>query len=182
MKLPAHQLLLTHLLRADQSMTLLINRTLKWRTIRPFFRFISGLGDGKLWYILMSGCAVFGGLRGIIAALQMGLTALVTLLSYKLVKGATQRPRPGAVHAAVREGIDPLDEYSFPSGHTMQAAAFTLIASAWYPGLAPILIPFTALTGLSRIVLGLHYPTDVLLGACFGTLIGYMSLVLWAVT
>jgi undecaprenyl-diphosphatase len=73
----------------------------------------------------------------------------------------------------------PLDEFSFPSGHTLHAVAFTLVALAHYPALAPLLLPFTACVATSRVVLGLHYPSDVLAATAIG--IGLAALALWVV-
>jgi undecaprenyl-diphosphatase len=68
-----------------------------------------------------------------------------------------------------------LDRFSFPSGHTLHAVAFTLIACAYYPALWVILVPFTLVTAVSRVALGLHYPSDVLAGAALGALIAAAS-------
>jgi undecaprenyl-diphosphatase len=73
--------------------------------------------------------------------------------------------------------VPPLDEFSFPSGHTLQAVGFTVVALAWYPLLAPLLLSFTALVATSRVVLGLHYPSDVLAAIGIGSALG--SLALW---
>jgi undecaprenyl-diphosphatase len=62
-----------------------------------------------------------------------------------------------------------LDRFSFPSGHTMHAVAFSLIAATTFPELAWPLWSFTVLVALSRPMLGLHYPSDVLAGALLGT-------------
>jgi undecaprenyl-diphosphatase len=75
--------------------------------------------------------------------------------------------------------VSPLDEYSFPSGHTLHAVAFTLIAVYYYPALAALLLPFTLLVAASRVVLGLHYPSDVLASIVIGSAIASLSLVLW---
>ena len=70
----------------------------------------------------------------------------------------------------------PLDEFSFPSGHTLHAVAFTLVALAHYPGLAPLLIPFAACVAASRVVLGLHYPSDVLAATVIGSVLAGLSI------
>jgi undecaprenyl-diphosphatase len=72
--------------------------------------------------------------------------------------------------------IPPLDEFSFPSGHTLQAVSFTIIALAWYPLLAPLLLGFTSLVAASRVILGLHYPSDVLAAIGIGCGLGATSL------
>ena len=70
----------------------------------------------------------------------------------------------------------PLDEFSFPSGHTLHAIAFSSVAVAHYPWLAWPLAPFVALVAASRVVLGLHYPSDVLAASVIGTALASLSL------
>jgi undecaprenyl-diphosphatase len=65
-------------------------------------------------------------------------------------------------------GTPPLDRCSFPSGHTLHAVCFTSLATAHFPELGWVLVPFALLVAASRVVLGLHYPTDVLAGAAIG--------------
>lgn len=64
--------------------------------------------------------------------------------------------------------VPPLDEFSFPSGHTLHAVAFTAVACAWYTPLALLLVPYALLVAASRVVLGLHYPSDVLAAIAIG--------------
>jgi undecaprenyl-diphosphatase len=80
----------------------------------------------------------------------------------------------------VRLAARPLDRYSFPSGHTLHAVCFTLIVVAEQPPLAWLVVPFALLVALSRVVLGLHYPTDVAAGAVLGALIAWGSGLVWA--
>jgi undecaprenyl-diphosphatase len=72
--------------------------------------------------------------------------------------------------------MPPLDRYSFPSGHTLHAVCFTLVLCSHIPAMAWALLPFTVLVALSRMVLGLHYPSDVLAGAAIGGALGLLSL------
>jgi undecaprenyl-diphosphatase len=103
-----------------------------------------------------------------LAALQMTAVGLVAALLYRTLKRWTKRPRPFRAHAEITPYIAPLDEFSFPSGHTLHAVSFSLIALAWFPWLAPLLVPFTVLVAISRIVLGMHYPSDVLAATLIG--------------
>jgi undecaprenyl-diphosphatase len=76
----------------------------------------------------------------------------------------------------VRRCVEPLDEFSFPSGHTLHAVAFSVVALAYFPALAVVLTPFIVLTAISRIALGLHYPSDVFAGAAIGAGVGLVAL------
>jgi undecaprenyl-diphosphatase len=95
---------------------------------------------------------------------------------YRLLKRWTRRPRPFRAHREIVAHIAPLDEFSFPSGHTLHAVAFTIIALAWFPLLAPLLVTFALLVAASRVVLGLHYPSDVLAATVIGCALGAASL------
>src|SRR5262249_30883756 len=99
-------------------------------------------------------------------------------LLYSVLKRGTLRPRPYEVHAHIRAGSVPLDRFSFPSGHTLHAVAFTIVALAYFPALAALLIPVALAIAASRMALGLHYPSDLLAAATLGALIAGFSLIL----
>lgn len=132
------------------------------------FQVASRLGDGVLWYALIAVLAVGFGSQGVTAALQCAVAGLSGLLIYRLLKNVLVRERPYMTHAAIVCKGKPLDRFSFPSGHTLHAVSFTLIATASFPALALLLVPAAVLIALSRVVLGLHYPSDVVAGALLG--------------
>ena len=147
---------------------LALNRSSRYRVIAKFFAAVSRLGDGVIWYSLMALMPLLHGAYGLRASLVMAGAGLVGLTIYKIMKSRLVRERPCVSHPDILLGTAPLDRYSFPSGHTLHAVMFSIIAIAYFPALAAILIPFTLLIALSRVILGLHYPTDVIVGAAIG--------------
>lgn len=141
------------------------------RAVRGYFRVASRLGDGVAWYALMAVLAVAGGARGVQAALHMALVGGIAALAYRRLKHRVRRPRPYKTCRRIRPWVAPLDEFSFPSGHTLHAVGFTLAACAWYPWLGWLLVPFTVSVAASRVVLGVHYPSDVMAAAGLGALL-----------
>ena len=152
------------------------NHYCRRRRIRTLFAVISRLGDGVFWYLLMAALVLVDGMDGLRASAHMAATGVVALTLYKVLKRWTRRPRPFAADLRIRAWVAPLDEYSFPSGHTLHAVSFSVVALAYYPWLAPLLLPFTAGVALSRVVLGLHYPSDVLAATGIALLLGGASL------
>ena len=151
------------------------NRQSRNLFVRSLFRLVSRLGDGMFWYTLMGLLLLFYQGRALPAVLHMLASALVGTAIYKLVKSRTLRPRPFNVYPAIVCAGKTLDQFSFPSGHTMHAVSFSLIATFYFPALVWLVLPFTVLVALSRLVLGLHYPSDVLAGICLGTAIAVTS-------
>jgi undecaprenyl-diphosphatase len=160
----------------ERRLCLAMNRWGARRALMRLFRLVSRLGDGVFWYVLMLVLALFGGHQGIRAALQMAGVGIAASLLYRALKRWTKRPRPFRAHAEITPYIAPLDEFSFPSGHTLHAVSFSLIALAWFPWLAPLLIPFTVLVAISRVVLGMNYPSDVLAATLIGGALAGVSL------
>ncbi len=142
------------------------------------FTWISRAGDGPIWYLLMVLVVLADGWHGLSASVHMAGTSLLSLLLYTVLKRRTRRPRPFRDDTRIKAITPPLDEYSFPSGHTLHAVAFTIIAVAWYPLLAALLVPFAIAVAISRVVLGLHYPSDVIAAALIATLLSLASLLL----
>ena len=164
--------------RLDSNLCIAVNQTSQVRLIRDLFRLMSRLGDGLFWYALMLLILLFEGSDGLLPVLHMALAGLSGTLLYKWLKGKTLRPRPFEVHQDIFMTGKPLDKFSFPSGHTLHAVVFGLVAINYYPALSFIIMPFVSMVALSRVVLGLHYPSDVLAGAFIGSLIAALSFLL----
>lgn len=146
---------------------------------RPYFTAVSRLGDGAAWYALMAALLVADGTDGLLASVHLALTGAIALGLYRMLKRYTQRPRPFVFDRRIRALVAPLDEFSFPSGHTLHAVAFSLVAIAHYPVLAWLLVPLTASIAASRVVLGLHYPSDVIAATVLGSAVAGLSVWVW---
>jgi undecaprenyl-diphosphatase len=145
------------------------------RIVRTFFAGVSRLGDGVAWYALMLLVLLLDGHAGLIASVHLAATGLVALMLYRGLKRFTRRPRPFASDRRIFALARPLDEFSFPSGHTLHAVAFSAVAIAYYPWLSWVLVPSCACVAASRVVLGLHYPSDVFAAIGIGILLGRAS-------
>lgn len=150
------------------SICLTLNRLCHPTKLKELFVLMSWLGDGKAWYVLIASLPLCYGAHGANSSAHMIKVGVLNIALYKLIKALAGRSRPCAVDSNIMLGAAPLDQYSFPSGHTMHAVAFSTLAVSYHPELAWFLMPFASLIALSRIALGLHFPSDVLVGAVIG--------------
>ena len=148
-------------------------------SLRKIFKLVSRLGDGVFWYMLMAALLMYYQAEALPAVLHMLAVGSAGTLLYKWIKHKTLRPRPFNVYPSIVCNGPALDQFSFPSGHTMHAVAFSIVGVAYFPVLIWLVLPFTLLVALSRPILGLHYPSDVLVGALIGALMSSLTLYLY---
>jgi undecaprenyl-diphosphatase len=126
--------------------------------VRRFFTAVSRLGNWPAYVIVGVACAATLESDGFTLIVQSLLTAGAGILAYKGLKSRLVRERPYIAHNGIVAATPPLDRYSFPSGHTMHAVSLAA----------------------SRVILGLHYPTDVVVGGILGATLAYTSLAIFA--
>ncbi|WP_430461607.1 phosphatase PAP2 family protein [Thalassolituus sp. LLYu03] len=177
--LPRSELWFNKADRFELSLCQRLNRMGRYTSVRLFFKSISRLGDGVFWYTLALLLPLTMGMEGIAAVGHMTITGLLCVAIYSQLKNRLVRQRPFISWDEIRAHTAPLDLYSFPSGHTMNAVNFAILFSVFCPPLFWLVMPFALLVALSRVILGMHYPTDVLVGATLGTIISTGSLLIW---
>lgn len=164
----------------DHQLFFALNNGLSSRWLDAFMWLVSVVGDGTPLTILV-GLGLWCYDRGAFKRHYgwLVLAVVVAALVSQGIKHILERPRPltefaallkaGAVHISVIG--PPLRYYSFPSGHTQSAAALFAYLTRLYPGRWWLWSAAVGLIGLSRIYSGVHFPADVLAGACLGSLL-----------
>jgi undecaprenyl-diphosphatase len=150
------------------------------RWIRFWMLTATRMGDGWLWYSLGVLLLLFGGTHRYAAFGAAGSAGILGIFVFKALKRLSHRPRPCQYQAHCWATVLPPDQFSFPSGHTMTAFSIALVVSYFYPSLQWPLYFLAISIGLSRIVLGMHFLSDVLAGAVLGSALGIGALVTFA--
>lgn len=147
--------------------------------IRRIFSIVSKLGDGGYWIATGFLLLALQPQAQLPILTQILVTTLAGVIMYKFLKQRLVRERPFITSRAIRLGTRPLDRYSFPSGHTLHATSLTILFSHVEAVMLWVTLPFAVLVAISRVILGLHYPSDVAAGALIGALLALSSLALF---
>jgi len=156
----------------------LMRRVHRWRAPR-WFRILMIVatrgGDGWLWYAVGLVLFFFGGEDRYLAIGAAASSAAAGILLFRALKHSSRRKRPCEIEPHCWASILPPDKYSFPSGHTITAFAVAIAVGLFYPQLLVSLLAAAFLIAASRIILGMHFLSDVLAGAVLGSGLGFLS-------
>jgi undecaprenyl-diphosphatase len=166
--------------RRDHRVMRRLNRWRAPRWIRYWMIASTRAGDGWLWYGLGGILMIFGGAQRFEAVSAAGAAAVTGVLVFKTIKLISQRPRPCQLEPHCWSKVLPPDRFSFPSGHTMTAFSIALVVSYFYPPLEGLLFFLAISIAVSRIVLGMHFLSDVLAGMVLGVALGCASITAFA--
>jgi undecaprenyl-diphosphatase len=169
-----------HIERRDHRVMRRMNRWRAPRWIRFWMIAATRMGDGWLWYGLGVMLLIFGGTQRYAAVGAAGAAGVAGIFVFKAIKSLSQRPRPCQFEPHCWSKVLPPDRFSFPSGHTMTAFSIALVLSYFYPSLEGPLFFLALSIAVSRVVLGMHFLSDVLAGAVLGVGLGCASITTFA--
>ena len=136
---------------------------------------LSDLGEGLGWVAGGIALAILGGPKGRRAGAATALASLAaTYVVQERVKPIFRRVRPFVNREARVVGVRPAD-HSFPSGHTASSFAAATALALYYPRAAPLAYAVATAVGMSRVHLGVHFPSDTAVGGVIGIGIGTLS-------
>src|SRR3954469_17780210 len=165
----AHHTMLQFITARDHRLMRKVNQWLAPKWIRLWAISATRAGDGWLWYLAGLLVLLFGGENRFTAVAAAGSAAFVGFCTFVSIKKISGRKRPCAIEPHCWARLLPPDQFSFPSGHTITAFSVAVTFSSSYPG-ASVLFLFCAVSvAISRILLGMHFLSDVVAGAMIGT-------------
>ncbi|CAJ1316095.1 phosphatase PAP2 family protein [Paenibacillus sp. PK4536] len=155
------------------------NSRLHNKFLNLFFYYLTNLGGATFTIIATLAVWQFAPAPWGRAGLQAAVALAISHVPVAIVKKLYPRIRP---YLAIPETItfrNPLTDHSFPSGHTTAIFSVTVPFMLTDPLMILLLLPFALIVAVSRMYLGLHYPSDVLVGAAIGTSVAMGTFALW---
>ncbi|MFC0274237.1 phosphatase PAP2 family protein [Metabacillus herbersteinensis] len=152
-----------------------VNRHFDRKFLNIYFRNITHIGGATatIFTCLMLIFFTTNSVR--FTAIASALSLLLSHIPVAFVKKVYPRKRPYITLLETKVPANPLEDHSFPSGHTTAIFSVIIPFVIFMPSLAVIVLPIAASVGVSRMYLGLHYPSDVLAGCLLGTTTGFVS-------
>lgn len=160
----------------DLSIFYFFNHSLSSGFLDKFFSILTNVNNWYIAYVILLGIVFTkGGVRGKIAVLFVIFLIVATdQLGHKVIKEIFQRVRPCNALSDVIAPLGCNGTYSFPSNHALNNFAAAMFFTRLFPKFKWILFITASLVAISRVYLGLHYPSDILGGAIIGAAFGYL--------
>lgn len=165
----------------DLAVFYFFNHNLSNPAFDRFFSIITNVNNWFITYIVLLGIIlVKGGRQGRIAViLLLLLIAFGDQFGYRILKENIGRLRPCDFLTDVITPLGCAGTSSFPSNHALNNFAAATFIALIYPNLKWVLFIAASLVALSRVYLGLHYPSDIIGGALIGIFFGYLFYLLF---
>ncbi len=157
----------------------LLHAVIAYRKINwtMFMRILTRIGDGYLWFLFVIILTLVHAEKSRVL-LHASIAFAIELSIYKLFKTYLPRMRPCELLPYVTRLILPPDQNSFPSGHTAAAFVMVFLVGMYSSFFFPFIFLLALGIGISRIYLGVHFPSDVIAGAFLGITSGFVSKIL----
>lgn len=171
----AHHTMLQFIAARDHKLMRKVNQWPAPKWVRLWAIAATRAGDGWLWCLAGLTVLLFGGSERLIALASAGLAALVGVGLFIVIKKVSGRKRPCEIEPHCWARLLPPDRFSFPSGHTITAFAVSIAFGMFYPSFLAVLLFCAFSIAASRILLGMHFLSDVAVGALLGTGLAWSS-------
>ncbi len=160
----------------DLSVLYFFNHTLSTGFLDKFFSIITNVNNWYIAYVILIGISwTKGGRIGKIAVVGVILLILVgDQLGHRVFKEIIARVRPCNALSDIITPLGCTGSYSFPSNHAINNFAAAMFFYRLFPKLKWLLFITAFFVALSRVYLGLHYPSDIIGGALIGMFFGYI--------
>jgi undecaprenyl-diphosphatase len=156
----------------------LMRRVNRWRAprwIRWWMLLATRAGDGWLWGAIGIALLVSEAPLRFRSVEAAGCAVAAGILIFHNIKRVVHRTRPRDIEPHCWACIVTRDRFSFPSGHSTTAFAVALSLGSFYPEARPLLLVLAANVAVSRVVVGMHFLSDVLVGSAMGAALGYVA-------
>ena len=168
--------MLERFLKLDLDAVLYVQNRVRTPLLTLWMKSITKLGDAGMIWIIFIILTIINPDKRVISYIMIVSLALTAVISNLILKLVFKRERPFLKNPEIKELIEKPKDCSFPSGHT--ASSFAIAMVIWYCfstflGIGAMML--ACLIGLSRLYVGVHYPSDILAGMMIGMAIGQLT-------
>jgi undecaprenyl-diphosphatase len=165
----------TTLWATDYGLMRCVHRWRAPRWVRWWMLLATRAGDGWLWGATGLALLLSADPLRFRAVESAGCAVAAGIAIFHKVKRIVRRVRPQDVEPHCWAHLATRDRFSFPSGHSTTAFAVAFSLGSFYPETMPLLLVMASNVAISRIVVGMHFLSDVIVGSAVGALLGYAA-------